>query len=224
MKSIVISIGGSVILSDHADIAFLKKLGQILKSYSQTYKIYVVIGGGKTAREYIQKGRKLQFTEETLDEIGIDITRVNAKLLTHIIRISNRKIPETTDDAKNMEEAIVIMGGTTPGHSTDMVGAELAEKTQAERYIIATNVDGIYDKDPNKHPNARQLKQVTIDNLIQTYGTDWQTAGKNMVVDGPALQIIKQSKIPTYVVNGKRLEQLQKAISDQSFDGTQILL
>ena len=222
MEKIVVSLGGSVILSDEADVHFFKKLVDLLKRLSKKYKIYVVIGGGKTARSYIKLGRELNLDEETLDEIGIDITRINAKLFTELIETSNKKIPFTTDDAKNAKEPIVVMGGTTPGHSTDMVGAELAKKTDAIRYIIATNVDGIYDKDPNKYPDAKQLRDVSIKQLIDEYGTDWKSAGANVVVDGPALKIINEGKIPTFVVNGKRLDQLEKAIENQSFDGTKI--
>lgn len=222
MEKIVVSLGGSVILSDEADVHFFKKLVDLLKRLSKKYKIYIVIGGGKTARNYIKLGRELNLDEETLDEIGIDITRINAKLFTELIATSNKKIPFTTDDAKNAKEPIVVMGGTTPGHSTDMVGAELAKKTDASRYIIATNVDGIYDKDPNKYPDAKQLRDVSIKQLIDEYGTDWKSAGANVVVDGPALKIINEEKIPTFVVNGKRLDQLEKAIENQSFDGTKI--
>jgi len=222
MEKIVVSLGGSVILSDEADVHFFKKLVDLLKRLSKKYKIYIVIGGGKTARNYIKLGRELNLDEETLDEIGIDITRINAKLFTELIETSNKKIPFTTDDAKNAKEPIVVMGGTTPGHSTDMVGAELAKKTDAIRYIIATNVDGIYDKDPNKYPDAKQLREVSIKQLIDEYGTDWKSAGANVVVDGPALKIINEEKIPTFVVNGKRLDQLEKAIENQSFDGTKI--
>ena len=114
------------------------------------------------------------------------------------------------------------MGGTTPGHSTDMVGAELAEKVNADLFIIATNVDGVFDKDPNKYSDAKQLKEVAIDQLIKQFGIDWDSAGKNTAIDGPALGIIKKAKIPTVVVNGKRLDQLEKAITCQSFDGTKI--
>jgi uridylate kinase len=116
------------------------------------------------------------------------------------------------------------MGGTDPKHSTDLVGAELAEKTKAARFVNATNVDGIYDKDPNKYKDAKQLKKVTIDSLITQYGTTWGAAGKNIFMDEPALEIIKRSKITTYIVNGKRLDQLEKALIGQSFDGTIILV
>jgi len=220
MESIVISLGGSVVLSEDIDISFFKKLTDLLKKFTNQYKIFLVIGGGKTARTYIKMGRQLNFSEEHLDKIGIDITRINAKMLTSIIGISNEEIPRTTDEAKKIAKKIVVMGGTTPGHSTDMVGAELAEKTKASKYIIATNVDGVYDKDPNEYDDARQLKEVSIDQLIDKYGTGWETAGKNMVIDGPALGIIKNAKIPTVVLNGKKLEELEKAMNNQPFNGT----
>jgi len=224
MKSIVISIGGSVILSEEADVSFLRKLASLLKKISKQYKIFIIVGGGKIARDYIKLGRELNFDEKTLDSIGIDITRVNAALFTNIISESNKKIPCSTDEAKAMDNPIVVMGGTTPGHSTDMVGAELAEKVGADLFIIATNVDGIYDKDPNKYDDAKQLEKVKIDDLIKNYGTSWESAGKNMVIDGPALEIMKKAKLLTYVVNGKRLDQLENAITGRSFDGTKILV
>jgi len=220
MESIVISIGGSVILSEDANISFFNELKTLLKKLSKDFRLYLVVGGGKTARTYINFGRKLDFEENILDAIGIDVTKVNAKLLANILEISNKKIPNTTDEAKELKNPIIVMGGTTPGHSTDMVGAELAEKLDASKFIIATNVDGIYDKDPNKFKDAKQIKEVTIRQLIDEYGIEWSAAGKNIVIDGPALEIINRAKIPTFVLNGKRLDQLEKAITNQQFDGT----
>ena len=220
MESIVIGLGGSVILSDDITITYFKDLTILLKDLSKKYKIFLVIGGGKTARTYIKLGRDLNLSEETLDQIGIEITRLNAKLIANIIDISNKYIPLTTDEAKNIKKQVVVMGGTTPGHSTDMVGAELAEKIGASKYIIATNVDGVYDKDPNKFKDAMQLKEISIKQLIQKYGTKWDTAGQNIIIDGPALEIIDRANIPTFVLNGKKLEELKKAINNQTFNGT----
>jgi len=221
MESIVISIGGSVLFSDDIDVSFFKKLNNLLTKYSKKYKIYIVVGGGKTARKYIKLGRTLSLDEKKLDEIGIEITRLNAKILTYIVKNSNNSIPHNTEDAKNMKDyPIIIMGGTTPGHSTDMVGAELASIVDASRYIIATNVDGIYDKDPNKYKDAKKIDEIEIDSLIKKYGVKWNKAGKNIVVDGPALEVIQKAKIPTFVLNGKRLDQLEKAIENQVFTGT----
>ena len=224
MDTIVVSLGGSILLSNKGDSSFLKKLVDILKKISKKYRLYLVIGGGKTARNYIKIGRSLGLDEKLLDELGIEVTRINAKLLTNILGVSNKQIPYTTDDAKKIDESIVIMGGTTAGHSTDMVAAELAEKTRADRLVIATNVDGIYDKDPNKFNDAKQLKTVKIEDLVKKYGTNWEAAGSNIIVDGPALKIIQRAGIPTLVVNGTKLDQLEKAVNNESFIGTTILV
>jgi uridylate kinase len=224
MKTIVVSIGGSVVLSDEADAMFLKKLTALFIKQSKEYKLFVIVGGGKIARKYIQLGRELRFDEDTLDLIGIDVTRVNARIITNLIGVSNTEIPHTTDEALQIKTPIVIMGGTDPRHSTDTVGAELAEKTHAVCFVNATNVDGIYDKDPNKYSDAKQLKEVHIDDLIKQYGTTWGAAGKNIFMDEPALEIIKRAKLTTYIVNGKRLDQLEKAMNSQPFNGTKILL
>lgn len=224
MDSVVVSVGGSVVLSDEANIDFLKRLVILLKKVGKQYRLFVIVGGGTIARRYIQLGRELGFDEDTLDLVGIDVTRVNARIITNLLGTSNKEIPRTTDEALRLDFPIVVMGGTDPKHSTDTVGAELAEKTHAVRFVNATNVDGIYDKDPKKFKDARQLKEVTIDQLIAQYGTTWGAAGKNIFMDEPALAIIKRAKLPTFVVNGKRLDQLEKAMIGKPFDGTTILI
>jgi uridylate kinase len=222
MESIVISIGGSVIFSEEVNIDYFKKLKNFFEKISKNYKIFLIVGGGKTARTYIKIGRENNLSEEKLDEIGIEITRVNARLLTNILGINYNKIPCTTDEASKIETSIVVMGGTTPGHSTDMVGAELAEKVNALKFIIATNVDGVFDKDPNKFDDAKQIKEILIKKLLEKFGDKWSSAGKNIVIDGPALRIIERAKIPTFVINGKKLDQLEKVLTNQKFNGTEI--
>ena len=55
-------------------------------------------------------------------------------------------------------------------------------------------------------------------------GDKWDNAGSNVVIDGPALEIIKNKKIPTCVINGGKLVQIKKAIIDEPFEGTRIIL
>ena len=220
MEKIVVSLGGSVILSDDSDSTFYNNLSRIISKLSLKYKIFIVVGGGKVAREYIKKGRTLGLKENILDDFGIQITHINAKLLTCIIDGSNKNIPLTTKEASELNNKIIIMGGTTSGHSTDYVAAELAKISCADRLIIATNVDGIYDKDPHKYKQAIKLPKVSINTLIKQYGKNWNKAGSNVVIDGPALELIEKNKLTTYVVNGKKLDELEKAITNQIFNGT----
>lgn len=147
---IVIIIGGSVLMEDSNPKKF-REYAKILRDLSKDHKIWIVIGGGKPAREYIALARSLGANEAQCDDIGIDVTRLNAKLLK--IALGDSAYPEI---AKNFQEAlkfseskkIVIMGGTEPAHSTDAVGAILAEFVDADILINLTSVDGFYDKDP----------------------------------------------------------------------------
>ena len=138
MDSIVISIGGSVLFSGEVNEIFFKKLNTLLQSLTENYRIYLVVGGGKKARKLIKKGRRESLSEEELDQIGIEVTRENAEALADKLENTNIIIPKSTDEAKKMPNKIVVMGGTTPGHSTDMVGAELAEKTNSKKLITVS--------------------------------------------------------------------------------------
>ena len=55
--------------------------------------------------------------------------------------------------------AIVVMGGTEPGHTTDTVAIQLAKELGAECCIIATNVGHVYSSDPRTDEDAKKLKQ-----------------------------------------------------------------
>ncbi len=221
-ESIVISLGGSVVASDDVTPLYFQQLSLLLKRFSKQYDFYIIIGGGSLARTYIKRGRLFKFSEFQLDELGIMVTRINARFMSFILDVDQKHIPETTNDAASMKSSIVLMGGTDPGHSTDFVGAELTVKTNASHYVIATNVDGVYDKDPRKNHDAVFLPFVHINDLLRQYGSSWGTAGSNMVIDGPALQLIKEHRITTSVINGKNLNELQHILEKKPFYGTQI--
>ena len=119
-----------------------------------------------------------------------------------------------------MKNKIVIMGGTIPGHSTDYVGSEIASKTKAEKFIIATNVDGVYNKDPNIYSDAKHIEEITADELIKKYGISWKSAGGNVIIDGPALKKIKNNQIITYVINGKKIDVFENVLFNKKFKGT----
>ena len=209
-------------MADNITNQYYKKLSILLNKLIKKYKIFIITGGGNTSRKYIKFGRELGLNEKFLDDIGITFTRLNAKLLTNILNNSNKIIPKTIKNAIKMNNKIVVMGGTKTGHSTDYVGAELSSKINANKFIIATNVDGVYDKDPNRYHDAKHIKEINTIDLINKYGISWEKAGSNIIIDGPALKIIHENKIKTYVINGKKLDELEKAILDFNFNGTKI--
>jgi len=224
-EELVISIGGSILLPDDEDTSELMELAKVLQNNSQDRDLYLVVGGGKTARQYIDWGRRLDADEATLDELGIATSRLNARLL--IIALEGGVYPVP---AKSFDEAmsagnhypIVTMGGTHPGHTTDAVAAMLAERLNSDRLINATSVDGVYTEDPNKDKGAEKLEQLDYDELIEIVSESEHEAGPNVVFDPLAARIIKRANLKAYIVDGRDLESFENAIRNEPFRGSTI--
>jgi uridylate kinase len=226
MEGVVISIGGSVLVPDSHDADYIKSLVSLLKEISASYRLFIVTGGGKVARYYIKLGRALGISEDELDELGIGATRLNAQFLIQSIKDqANPKPAQTIEEAAEAgrEHGIVIMGGTTPGHTTDAVSASLAEKVGAARLVNATNVDGVYDSDPKKNPDAKKFNKMSYDELNSLVSGDHGKAGPNVIFDPKGAKIIARMKIPLLVCNGRNIEALKNAILGKEFEGTTIL-
>ena len=225
MESVVISIGGSVLLPGRDDADFIKSLSVLLLNLSDSCKLFVVTGGGKIARFYIKLGRSLGISENELDELGIEATRLNAQLLIQTIKDkANYKPAKTVEEAaeSGKEHSIVVMGGTAPGHTTDAVSASLAEKVNAVRLVNATNVDGVYDLDPKKNPDAKKFNKMSFEQLNSLVSGDHGKAGPNVIFDPKGAEIIAKVNIPLLVCNGRNIEALKNAILGKEFEGTMI--
>ncbi len=220
MKPLVISLGGSILAS--ADTDFIKELSKVLMRESERRRVFVVVGGGKTAREYIQKARELGADESFLDEIGIMATRLNAAILISAMNDAAPVIPESFEEAMILSKSypIVVMGGTHPGHTTDAVAAMLAERVGAEEMIDATSVNGVYTDDPVKNPDARRIERMSHRELLELVMQSSAGAGSNIIIDPMAAKIAERSSITLYVLNGRDLDALERAIKGRRFDGT----
>jgi uridylate kinase len=223
MENVVISIGGSVLVPDSDDAEYIKSLASLLNEISTSHRLFIVTGGGKIARYYINLGRACGISENELDELGIGATRLNAQLLIQAVKNQvNPKPTLTVEEAAEVvkEHNIVIMGGTIPGHTTDAVSASLAEKVGAIRLVNATNVDGVYDSDPKKDPEAKKFDRMTFEELNSIVSGDHGKAGPNVIFDPKGTEIIAKAKIPLLVCNGRDLEALKNAILGKEFVGT----
>ena len=80
MKKIVISLGGSVLVPS-LESNNISRYVSVLSRLAGKCGIFIVVGGGGEARRYIQVARELGAGEATADELGILVTRLNARLL-----------------------------------------------------------------------------------------------------------------------------------------------
>lgn len=225
-ERVAISVGGSILVPDSQDVSFIKQLASALLEMTQNYKFLIVCGGGKIARYYISMGRALGADEASLDELGIEVTRLNARLLiTALGEKSYYKPAESIDEARLAMQSnpIVVMGGTHPGHTTDAVTAMVAERIKASRIVNATSVDGIYTDDPASNPSAVRIDRMTHKELLEKAMGARVEAGSNFVFDPLGAKLVSRSKIPLAIVNGRDLAQLISAIKGQPFTGTLVV-
>ena len=222
-KRIVIKFSGKVFAMEN--VKLLKDYARFLIKISNAYQPIIIAGGGKIARHFINHARSSGMDESTLDELGIEISRLNAKLLIYALKGKAYPHPPTT--LKESQQAvesglIVVAGGLHPGQSTNGTAALIAEKINADQFINATDVDGIYDSDPNKNKKAKLFKQIEIKNLKKMLIHEDSVAGGYDLMDIVALKIIERSKIKTRVIRSD-IKNLEKAIKGQ-ITGTEIIL
>lgn len=223
---IVISIGGSIIAPGEPDAEYIKKFSELLRELSAGNKIGVVVGGGKIARDYIGISRDFGASEFFCDLLGIEVSRINARLLIPALQIKSigvNKKPSLTiaGAAKEMSHHdVVVMGGTHPGHTTDGVAAMLSEYIDGDLLVIATSIDGVYTADPKKDPDAEKLEKLNFDELVEVSARGDLDAGASVVVDLVAAKVIKRSKIKTFVLDGRDLANFRNAVIGEKFVGS----
>ena len=201
-KRVVIKLSGSIFSQDN-NYAKIRKYAEMLSDISNRVQPIVIAGGGKVARHYINLARNLGSDEANLDIIGIEVSRLNAKLL--ITALGDQAYSQVP---KNLEEVaiavdsskIVIAGGLHPGQSTNATSALIAETSKASSFVNATDVDGIYDSDPNTNTKARLFKEITVNECMEILRVESAMAGTYDLMDIIALKVIERSKIPTRVV------------------------
>jgi uridylate kinase len=218
-KKIVIKMGGSLLFNEDKGLnrEKIQKFCQIFEkmNYSGTYVI--VCGGGKIAREYISAVRSFQENEALCDIFGIDLSRINAKLLISCFQdFAYPLVPKSFEDLSTalLFRRIIVMGGLQPGQSTTSVALEVAEFIGAEELVVLTDVEGIYDKDPKRFNDAKLLKDLTYAELqeiiLNSSGNKQAAAGEYRIFDAVSLQILKRSKIRIKVMSGKNLKEFDR--------------
>ena len=222
IMKIVFALGGSVLMpKEGASVDKIKEYADVFKKIKdKNNEICIVVGGGNTARNYISVAREFA-NESFCDEIGILATRMNSMLLISALNnYAVKKVPENFKDAEiilNLNK-IVVMGGTHPAHTTDAVAASLAEYIDADMLVVATNVDGVYDKDPRKYADAKKIKELTTKELLNITGSASIEAGSSTIIDPLASKIIDRAKLKTIVIEGAPEEILK--ILNNTHSGT----
>jgi uridylate kinase len=223
-KKVVIKLSGSIFGSG-AKSKSIKEYGMMITELNKHIQPIVITGGGNIARHYIDLARGFGSDEASLDLLGIEVSRLNAKLLLH--SVGGRVYPKVPTNLEEVSIAAVtdepvILGGLHPGQSTNATSALVAEKVKAQLFVNATDVNGVYDSDPNINRHAKAFKKITVDKCIEVLGKNSSMAGKYDLMDMVALKIIERSRIPTVILRAS-VTNIIKAIKSDTKIGTRIL-
>lgn len=223
-KTIIISLGGSIIVPNDIQISFLKKFKDfILKFLRQNYRFIIVAGGGKTCRKYQQAAAAItKLNNEDKDWLGIHATRLNAHLLRTIFK--NEAYPVVLDNphkkidlpagrhgGKNFK--VFIASGWRPGWSTDYDAVLLARRFKADKIINVSNITHIYDR------KKKNLNRISWPKYRKLIGTSWMP-GMNVPFDPIASKAAQNFGISVIVAKGTDLENLDNILTDKKFKGT----
>ncbi|MFW9853865.1 MAG: UMP kinase [Candidatus Thorarchaeota archaeon] len=218
MKPVVsISLGGSVINPGEIDTQFLEQFTGMIKSFFHQSKFVVVCGGGKVARQYIA-GLPKGLTEGERDTMAIAATWLNARLLSYYFRGHCSVILPTTltEVAEQLQTYDVsLTGGFLPAVKTDEDAAVLADLVGSDILINVTNVDGIYDKDPQEFSDAKKHDVLTYREFYEVVSPLSLGAGSKAPFTLIAAKICERTNV-RIVVCFKDIEKIREAIQGKN--------
>lgn len=225
-STLVLSVGGSLVVPNGGiDTVFLRGFHDLLvKHIGKGWRFVIVVGGGGTARQYQNAARDVtDLTRDDLDWLGIHSTRLNGHLIRTIFRRVANPImfKDPTAPLTKWKESVLVCAGWKPGWSTDYVATRLAKRLKAKLLVNLSNIDFLYDKDPNKHKDAEPICDIDWKSFRKIVGTKWDP-GMNVPFDPVASRLADQSKIQVVIVNGKNLKNLDALLNGDRFQGTLI--
>jgi uridylate kinase len=212
---VVIRIGGSVVASP-PNPEIIGKYADLLRELKKKdHELMVVVGGGSLARDFIKVAKAMGLSESNQDKIAINVSRLFAQLFAMKLGdVGLETVPTTVDEAAEglKTRKIVVMGGIRPGMTTDAVAAMVAERIRAELLVKATDQEGIYTKDPKKHPDAEKINVLSFNDLVQLFEQNKHKAGIHQILDPEAVRILQKERTKTIVVNGFKPENVMLAV------------
>ncbi|MEZ4200605.1 MAG: UMP kinase [Candidatus Paceibacterota bacterium] len=213
METIVMSVGGSLIVPDQIDTSFLINLKAFIEEQIDTNdrRFVIIAGGGRTARRYQDAAFTIAgLDDEDLDWIGIHATRLNGHLLRTIFKASAHPVivfnPDEVVDVPE-DAQLIISAGYRPGGSTDLRAIQIAEKLGAKKVINLSNITHVYTADPKRDPHATPIEDITWADFRELIPKDWDP-GLSTPFDPAAAREAEAHGIEVVILNGENLAEL----------------
>ena len=210
-KRILLKLSGEALAGKSGfgiDVDEAETLAKRIKEvYDTGLEVAVVIGAGNLWRG--KQGLDRGMDRSTADYMGMLATVMNAMALMDALEregvitrvmsaIEMRAIAEPyirRRATRHLEKGRVVIFGAGTGNpffSTDTAAALRATEIDADVVIKATKVDGVYDSDPKKNPDAKKFDELTYIDVINR---------RLAVMDSTAITHCMENRIPILVVN-----------------------
>lgn len=227
-KRILLKLSGEALMGDRSfgidpevvqDIAL-----QIAEIVNDGIEVAIVVGGGNIFRGI--NGAAKGMDRATADYIGMIATVMNALTLQDALENLDEPIPTRVLSAIAMQEIaepyirrrairhlennrVVIFGAGSgnPYFTTDTTAALRGAEINAEVILKATKVDGIYDSDPKKNPDAKRFQSVSF---------DYALINDLRVMDATAFALCKENGIPIIVFDLGVIGNIRRVIMGES--------
>ena len=226
-ETIVMSVGGSLIVPDGIDTEFLAVLKNFIDDQTTNYgrRFIMIAGGGRTARNYQDAAAAVtDLTSDDLDWMGIHATRLNGHLLRTVFRdIAHPEMITNPDDVQDIpgEPAVIVASGYRPGCSTDLRAIQIAQLVGATKVINLSNIDYVYTADPNTDPTATKIETSSWADFRALIPADWDP-GMSAPFDPIAAKAADEGGIEVAIINGNKPEALASYLNGDEFVGTLI--
>ena len=229
MKRVLLKLSGEALAGDKKtgfDEDTVRAVALQVKEISDSgTQVGIVIGGGNFWR-----GRSSERIDRTkADQIGMLATVMNCIYVSEIFRSEGMKTAILTpfevgsftklfskDRAnKYFEKGMVVFfaGGTGhPYFSTDTGVVLRAVEVEAEAILLAKAIDGVYDSDPSKNPDAKRFDTITIEEVV---------AKKLQVVDLTASILAMENRMPMYIFSLNEKNSIVNTVKGD-FNGTRV--
>lgn len=194
---------------------------QIKQLYDDHIELAIVVGGGNIFRGFEASSRGMD--RATADYVGMLATVMNALALQEAMEregvvtrvqsaISMQEVAEPYIRRRAMRHlekgrTVIFAAGTgNPFFSTDTAAALRALEIGAEAILKATRVDGVYDSDPEKNPNAKRFSHLTYIDVLN----------KGLrVMDTTAISLCMDNNIPIVVFNMTKPNNIKRVLEGE---------
>lgn len=229
-KKILLKLSGEALMGDQefgisSDViaSYAKQIKEIV---DLGVEISIVIGGGNIFRGL--SGAAQGVDRVTADHMGMLATVINSLALQNSIeklgvptRVQTAiEMPKVAEPfikrraQRHLEKGRVVIFGAGTGNpyfTTDTAAALRAIEMETNVVIKATKVDGIYDKDPVKYPDAKKYETVTYNKVL---------AKDLKVMDATAISLCRENKLPIIVFNSLIEGNLKKVVMGEHIGTT----